>query len=73
MWIGYPEFRFDVGSGPAVVRSDRQLEIGKWHKVELSRTRAHGKMIVNDEHTFTGTVHGTFQGLDLLEPMFLGG
>lgn len=67
---GYPEFRFDVGSGPAVIRSDTALETGRWHKVHLSRNRANGKMVVNDEDTYTGTIHGSFQGLDLMEPLY---
>ncbi|XP_035706486.1 basement membrane-specific heparan sulfate proteoglycan core protein isoform X3 [Folsomia candida] len=70
---GYPEFRFDVGSGPAVIRGSRVLETGTWHKVRLSRSRANGEMVVNDEDTFTGTIHGSFQGLDLMEPLYVGG
>jgi dystroglycan 1 len=38
----YVEFRFDVGSGPAVIKSDRQIRIGEWHTVKLSRTRKQG-------------------------------
>jgi hypothetical protein len=38
----YVEFRFDVGSGPAVIRSDHPIRIGEWHTVKLSRTRKQG-------------------------------
>ena len=38
----YVEFRFDVGSGPAVIRSDRPIRIGEWHTVALSRTKKEG-------------------------------
>lgn len=36
---GFPEFRFDVGAGPAVIKSDRDIDLGKWHTVKLSRNR----------------------------------
>lgn len=38
----YVEFRFDVGSGPAVIRSDHPIRIGEWHTVVLSRTKKQG-------------------------------
>jgi hypothetical protein len=72
-FVGYPEFRFDVGSGPAVIRSDRPINLGEWHSVQLSRSRADGKMIVDGEDVYTRTIHGSFQGLDLMEPLYVGG
>jgi hypothetical protein len=42
----YVEFRFDVGSGPAVIRSDHPIRIGDWHTVKLSRTRKQGNVPV---------------------------
>jgi hypothetical protein len=38
----YVEFRFDVGSGPAVIRSDHPIRTGEWHTVILSRTKKQG-------------------------------
>jgi len=71
---GFPEFRFDVGSGPAVIKGAKELELGKWHTVKLNRERADGSMIVNDEGPYVGNIYGSFQGLDLLyEPLLLGG
>ena len=40
---GYPEFRFDVGSGPAVIRGNRTLDLNQWHTVKLTRNRKKGK------------------------------
>lgn len=70
---GYPEFRFDVGSGPAVIRGTRPLELGQWHTVNLSRSKSEGFMIVDETEHFTGSIYGSFQGLDLLEPLYVGG
>ena len=73
---GHPEFRFDVGAGPAIIKADKAIEMGKWHTVKLSRNKKDGTMLVNDGHEsgpFTGSVGGRFLGLDLLEPLYLGG
>ena len=40
---GYPEFRFDVGSGPAVIRGNRTLDLNQWHTVKLTRNRKKGR------------------------------
>lgn len=42
---GYVEFRFDVGSGPAVIRSRQPLQINEWHTVKLSRDRKEGTVV----------------------------
>ena len=70
---GYPEFRFDVGAGPAVIKADKPIEMGKWHTVKLNRNKKDGSMLVDEDGPFTGSVSGRFLGLDLLEPLYLGG
>jgi hypothetical protein len=70
---GIPEFRFDVGSGPAVIKSDRPVEMGKWSTIKLTRDRTGGTMTVNGQGPYFGNVHGKFQGLDLIEHMYVGG
>ncbi|GFR88704.1 basement membrane-specific heparan sulfate proteoglycan core protein [Elysia marginata] len=39
----YPEFRFDNGAGPAVIKGNKQLELNKWHTVKLVRHNLNGK------------------------------
>lgn len=68
-----PEFRFDVGAGPAVIRADRPIDMGKWHTVKLNRNRKNGTMIIDDENAYHGAVGGRFVGLDLIEPLYVGG
>ena len=36
------EFRFDVGSGPAVIQSD-PIQLNDWHTVRVKRHRKDGK------------------------------
>lgn len=39
----YVEFKFDVGSGTAIIRNDRPLTLGQWHTVNVTRTRKEGQ------------------------------
>lgn len=40
---GYPEFRFNLGGSPAVIRSRRAVTLDEWHTVRLQRDRATGE------------------------------
>ncbi|KAK3104524.1 hypothetical protein FSP39_004009 [Pinctada imbricata] len=70
---GYPEFHFDVGSGPAVIRGNQTLDLNQWHTVKLKRDRTQGSMEVNDKAVYSGKSQGRFEGLDLQQNMYLGG
>lgn len=70
---GYPEFRFSCGSGPAVIRGDKRLELGQWHTIKVTRSRREGKMFVDGRGPFSGQSPGKNQGLDLMETLFVGG
>ncbi|KFM78257.1 Basement membrane-specific heparan sulfate proteoglycan core protein, partial [Stegodyphus mimosarum] len=69
---GYVEFRFELGSGPAILRSREPVEQGKWHIVRISRERKNGVLNVDDQPEITGSAQGRFLGLDLVEPMYIG-
>ncbi|XP_060600902.1 basement membrane-specific heparan sulfate proteoglycan core protein-like [Ruditapes philippinarum] len=69
---GYPEFRFDVGSGPAIIRGNNTLPLHQWHTIKLTRDRQKGSMIVNEEPAYTGQSPGYFTVLDLQGYMYLG-
>ncbi|XP_078729473.1 basement membrane-specific heparan sulfate proteoglycan core protein isoform X6 [Lampetra fluviatilis] len=70
---GRPEFRFDVGSGMAVIRYPMPLELGEYHTVTLRRNLTEGSLTVNNEAPVVGSSQGKFQGLDLNEEMYVGG
>ena len=40
---GIPEFRFDMGSGPAVIRGT-PVSMGQWHTIQVSRQKKNGKV-----------------------------
>ncbi|XP_056009495.1 basement membrane-specific heparan sulfate proteoglycan core protein-like isoform X3 [Ostrea edulis] len=69
---GYPEFAFDVGSGPALIQGNRTLSLNKWNSIKLKRQNSVGSMEVNDEPVYTGSSLGQFSGLDLGQNMYLG-
>jgi len=70
---GVPQFKFDVGSGLVAIKADRPVEIGKWSTVTLSRDKVGGSMKVNGQGPYTGTLRGKYDGLDLIDPLYVGG
>ncbi|BET02654.1 LamB [Nesidiocoris tenuis] len=70
---GYVEFRYDVGSGAAIIQSSNiTVPMNKWSNITVKRHRKEGRLWVNGVGPFIGTSPGRYQGLDLSEPMFLG-
>uniref|UniRef100_T1IKD2 Basement membrane-specific heparan sulfate proteoglycan core protein n=1 Tax=Strigamia maritima TaxID=126957 RepID=T1IKD2_STRMM len=69
----YVEFRFDVGSGPAVLQSQEPVEMNAWHTVRVARNKREGMLSVNNQTVVNGSAPGNFQGLDLSEPFYVGG
>nr|XP_022341960.1 basement membrane-specific heparan sulfate proteoglycan core protein-like isoform X4 [Crassostrea virginica] len=69
---GYPEFGFDVGSGPALIQGNRTLPLNQWNTIKLKRENSVGTLEVNDEPVYTGSSLGQFSGLDLGQNMYLG-
>uniref|UniRef100_A0ABL0EJV2 Basement membrane-specific heparan sulfate proteoglycan core protein n=1 Tax=Rhodnius prolixus TaxID=13249 RepID=A0ABL0EJV2_RHOPR len=69
---GYPEFRFDMGSGSAVITADNPVTLGEWVRVRLEKDLKVGSLQVNDGRKKSGTSPGRYQGLDLEQPLYLG-
>uniref|UniRef100_A0A1B6EDX6 Basement membrane-specific heparan sulfate proteoglycan core protein n=1 Tax=Clastoptera arizonana TaxID=38151 RepID=A0A1B6EDX6_9HEMI len=70
---GYPEFRFDLGSGTAVISGNAPLTMDEWHTIKLSRSKKQGLMYVDGQGPFKGDAPKRHQGLDLSQPLFVGG
>ncbi|KAG8201453.1 hypothetical protein JTE90_024323 [Oedothorax gibbosus] len=70
---GYLEFRFDLGTGAAIIRSEEPLAVGVWHTVFISRTGRDGLMEVDDQPRVRGTSPGAFTQLSLPLNMYIGG
>ncbi|XP_054159296.1 basement membrane-specific heparan sulfate proteoglycan core protein-like isoform X2 [Oppia nitens] len=70
---GWLEFRYDLGGGIALLKSETILEINKWHTVRIRRNGRTGSLQVEDQREIKGTSSGSNVGLDLLEPLYIGG
>ncbi|XP_059491072.1 basement membrane-specific heparan sulfate proteoglycan core protein isoform X8 [Neocloeon triangulifer] len=68
------EFRFNMGSGLATIRSEKTLSPGKWHRVSVSRgPLAVGSISVDGEEPTVGKAPGSKRGLNLGTLLYLGG
>ncbi|XP_015907469.1 pikachurin [Parasteatoda tepidariorum] len=70
---GYLEFRFDLGTGVAVIRSEEPLSVGEWHTAFISRTGRDGILEVDEQPKVEGTSPGAFTQLSLPLNMYIGG
>ena len=70
---GFPELRFNVGSGVTVIKAEKPIQVGEWHTGHIWRDRKNGSLASDGQKPVLGFAEGIFQGLDLLEPFYLGG
>ncbi|KAL3869158.1 hypothetical protein ACJMK2_041871 [Sinanodonta woodiana] len=72
----YLEFKFDLGTGPAVIRSAEPLTLNQWHRVKVSRTGLEGVMEIFQDIGNLVTIsnsQGAFTQLTLTLNLFIGG
>ncbi|KAM4758608.1 basement membrane-specific heparan sulfate proteoglycan core protein isoform 5-T5 [Cyanocitta cristata] len=70
---GHLEFRYELGSGPAVLRSAEPVALGQWHWVTAERVHKDGTLVVDDAAPVKRSSPGKSQGLNLRSPLYLGG
>lgn len=70
---GYIEFRFDIGSGPGLLRSPFPITTDKWHLVRFGRQLREGHLQIDSGPEIRGNSRGPMTGLDLRAPLYLGG
>ncbi|TMW54579.1 hypothetical protein DOY81_000373 [Sarcophaga bullata] len=70
---GFVEFTFDLGSGPAVVRSQYPLIIGQWHTIKVSRTARLAVLKIDQLPEVMTISSNGFWHLSLPENLFVGG
>uniref|UniRef100_A0A8C7Y7Y2 Agrin n=1 Tax=Oryzias sinensis TaxID=183150 RepID=A0A8C7Y7Y2_9TELE len=74
---GILEFRYDLGKGPAIIRSKAPLPLKVWNTINLERSLRKGEIRMNDQQPARGespvrdgAVHSD---LNLKESLFVGG
>ncbi|KAJ8258098.1 hypothetical protein GJAV_G00193140 [Gymnothorax javanicus] len=70
---GHVEFRYELGTGMAVLRSREPITIGQWHHVVAERLNKDGFLKVDQDREVRRSSPGKAQGLNIHTPMYLGG
>ncbi|XP_039710565.1 basement membrane-specific heparan sulfate proteoglycan core protein isoform X6 [Pteropus medius] len=70
---GHLEFRYELGSGLAILRSPEPLALGRWHHVSAERLNKDGSLRVNGGRPVLRSSPGKSQGLNLHTLLYLGG
>ncbi|XP_055921913.1 uncharacterized protein LOC129952956 [Eupeodes corollae] len=71
--MGFVEFSFDLGSGPAIVRSDYPITTGQWHTIKVSRTARLAVLKVDELPEVMTISSNGFWHLSLPHAVYLGG
>ncbi|XP_076597098.1 basement membrane-specific heparan sulfate proteoglycan core protein isoform X2 [Chaetodon auriga] len=70
---GHVEFRYELGTGQAILLSPEPVSLGQWHRVVAERNKRAGHLRVDQGPVERKTSPGKAQGLNIHTPMYLGG
>lgn len=70
---GTIHYKFDCGSGPALLVSDKKINDNQWHIITFKRQGNYGELIVDDENPVTDYSQGDETTIDVNPPFFVGG
>ncbi|XP_073794674.1 agrin isoform X10 [Danio rerio] len=70
---GILEFRYDLGKGPAVIRSKEKIKLNEWNTVNLERASRKGEISINGKDPVRGEAPNQHTDLNLKESLFVGG
>ncbi|KAM6977222.1 basement membrane-specific heparan sulfate proteoglycan core protein [Aplochiton taeniatus] len=73
MVAGRVEFRYELGTGQAILRSPEPVTLGQWHRVVAERIKKVGTLTVDQGPEERNTSPGKAQGLNIHTAMYLGG
>ncbi|XP_047345121.1 laminin subunit alpha isoform X1 [Vespa velutina] len=65
--------KFDCGSGPAVLISDKQINDNQWHYIAFKRNKQIGQLSVDNETPIIGSSQGHTETINVNPPFFVGG
>ncbi|KAM6474191.1 pikachurin isoform 5-T5 [Liasis olivaceus] len=69
----YVEFRFDCGSGTAIIRSEDPISLNQWHELKVSRTAKNGILQIDQQTPVEGMAKGAFTQIKCNPEIFIGG
>ncbi|XP_070695421.1 agrin [Pempheris klunzingeri] len=70
---GILEFRYDLGKGPATIRSKEAIQLNVWNTINLERSNRKGEIMVNKKDPVRGEAPNLHVDLNLKESLFVGG
>nr|XP_033484843.1 basement membrane-specific heparan sulfate proteoglycan core protein isoform X12 [Epinephelus lanceolatus] len=70
---GHVEFRYELGTGQAILLSPEPVSLGQWHRVVAERNKRAGHLKIDQGPVERKTSPGKAQGLNIHTPMYLGG
>ncbi|XP_076133453.1 agrin [Alosa pseudoharengus] len=70
---GILEFRYDLGKGPAVIRSKEKLKLNVWNTVNLERANRKGEININGKDPVKGESPNQHTDLNLKDSLYVGG
>ncbi|XP_077863901.1 pikachurin-like [Saccoglossus kowalevskii] len=70
---GKAQFRFNCGTGPAIITSNYNISLNEWHQLTIYRSQINGWVQVNDEQPVHGSSQGMYSRITLRESLYLGG
>ncbi|XP_055078833.1 agrin isoform X2 [Periophthalmus magnuspinnatus] len=70
---GILEFRYDLGKGPATIRSKQPIQMNVWNTINLERSNRKGEIMVNKKDPVRGEAPNLHVDLNLKESLFVGG
>ncbi|XP_036844476.1 basement membrane-specific heparan sulfate proteoglycan core protein isoform X1 [Oncorhynchus mykiss] len=70
---GHVQFRYELGTGQAVLRSPEPVTLSQWHRLEAGRLDKDGSLKIDGGREVRRSSPGKAQGLNIHTPMYLGG
>uniref|UniRef100_M3YTT9 Pikachurin n=1 Tax=Mustela putorius furo TaxID=9669 RepID=M3YTT9_MUSPF len=67
------QFRFNCGTGVAIIISESKIKLGAWHTVMLYRDGLKGLLQVNNGTPVSGQSQGQYSKITFRTPLYLGG
>ncbi|KAL2103599.1 hypothetical protein ACEWY4_000467 [Coilia grayii] len=70
---GILEFRYDLGKGPAVIKSKEKIKLNVWNTINLERANRKGEININGKDPVKGEAPNQHTDLNLKESLYVGG
>ena len=70
---GHLEFRYDLGSGTLVLKSNSRITLGKWNALVARRYNQDGFLSLNEFDKVTGKAVGSIKTLNVDQKAWIGG